>query len=106
MDKILHDLKDSKLWELWYILYNGSCRILSINSIIGGIRIFGPSKQGLRRSGVQCPNRAPSSLPKRLCSPRSGWVYKIHPELRLMAKILHDLKDSKQWELWYIPYNG
>ena len=23
MDKILHDLKDSKLWELWYILYNG-----------------------------------------------------------------------------------
>ena len=33
MDKILHDLKDSKLWELWYIPYNGSCRILSINSI-------------------------------------------------------------------------
>ena len=33
MDKILHDLKDSKLWELWYIPYNGSCRILCINSI-------------------------------------------------------------------------
>ena len=32
MDKILHDLKDSKLWELWYIPYYGSCRILSINS--------------------------------------------------------------------------
>ena len=31
MDKILHDLKDSKLWELYYIPYNGSCRILSIN---------------------------------------------------------------------------
>ena len=31
MDKILHDLKDSKLWELWYIPYYGSCRILSIN---------------------------------------------------------------------------
>ena len=23
MDKILHDLKDPKLWELWYIPYNG-----------------------------------------------------------------------------------
>ena len=35
MDKILHDLnKDSKLWELWYIPYNGYCRILSINSIV------------------------------------------------------------------------
>ena len=31
MDKILHDLKDPKLWELWYIPYYGSCRILSIN---------------------------------------------------------------------------
>ena len=35
MDKILHDLKDPKLWELWYIPYNGSCRILSINRIYG-----------------------------------------------------------------------
>ena len=33
MDKILHDLKDPKLWELWYIPYYGSCRILSINRI-------------------------------------------------------------------------
>ena len=33
MDKILHDPKDPKLWELWYIPYNGYCRILSINSI-------------------------------------------------------------------------
>ena len=31
MDKILHDRKDSKLWELWYIPYYGSCRILSIS---------------------------------------------------------------------------
>ena len=31
MDKILHDLKDPKLWELRYIPYYGSCRILSIN---------------------------------------------------------------------------
>ena len=27
MDKILHDPKDPKLWELWYIPYYGSCRI-------------------------------------------------------------------------------
>ena len=31
MDKILHYLKDPKLWELWYIPSYGSCRILSIN---------------------------------------------------------------------------
>ena len=31
MDKILHYFKYPKLWELWYIPYNGSCRILSIN---------------------------------------------------------------------------
>ena len=33
MDKILHDPKDPKLWELWYIPYHGQCRILSINSM-------------------------------------------------------------------------
>ena len=31
MDKILHYLKDPKLWELRYIPYYGSCRILSIS---------------------------------------------------------------------------
>ena len=25
--------------------------------------------------------------------------------IRLMDKILHDPKDPKLWELWYIPYN-
>ena len=34
MDKILHDPKDPKLWELWYIPYYGSCRILSINRML------------------------------------------------------------------------
>ena len=24
----------------------------------------------------------------------------------LMDKILHDPKDPKLWELWYIPFNG
>ena len=33
MDKILHYFKDPKLWELWYIPYYGSCRILSISRI-------------------------------------------------------------------------
>ena len=29
------------------------------------------------------------------------------PEMvRLMDKILHDPKDPKLWELWYIPYYG
>ena len=32
--------------------------------------------------------------------------YPLIKELLLMDKILHDLKDSKLWELWYIPYNG
>ena len=26
--------------------------------------------------------------------------------LLLMDNILHDPKDPKLWELWYIPYNG
>ena len=26
--------------------------------------------------------------------------------LLLMDKILHDPKDPKLWELWYIPYYG
>ena len=30
----------------------------------------------------------------------------VHPYIRLMDKILHDPKDPKLWELWYIPYNG
>ena len=34
MDKILHYLLDPKLWELWHIPSCGSCRILSINSIL------------------------------------------------------------------------
>ena len=30
----------------------------------------------------------------------------LRTHIRLMDKILHDLKDSKLWELWYIPYVG
>ena len=37
MDKILHDPKDPKLWELWYIPYNGYCRILSINRSLSSL---------------------------------------------------------------------
>ena len=56
MDKILHDLKDSKLWELWYIPYNGYCRILSINSTF----CRSPLKAGSYFFGVQYKS-APSS---------------------------------------------
>ena len=42
MDKILHDPKDPKLWELWYIPYYGSCRILSISRRM-------PSNLGIKR---------------------------------------------------------
>ena len=47
MDKILHDPKDPKLWELWYIPYYGSCRILSISRIKGlyGIQLLPSSAQ-------------------------------------------------------------
>ena len=33
-------------------------------------------------------------------------IRKERGELLLMDKILHDPKDPKLWELWYIPYNG
>ena len=42
MDKILHDPKDPKLWELWYIPYYGSCMILSINRCFSlGFHVLG-----------------------------------------------------------------
>ena len=60
MDKILHDPKDPKLWELWYIPYNGSCRILSINSIVeafvfkgGALFPWKRQSQGLKSTGYQ-----------------------------------------------------
>ena len=51
MDKILHDPKDPKLWELWYIPYYGSCRILSINRRITRVGFRGI--QTFRRKRVQ-----------------------------------------------------
>ena len=38
--------------------------------------------------------------------PLSGQLGPISIDLRLMDKVLHDPKDPKLWELWYIPYNG
>ena len=37
---------------------------------------------------------------------RPSHNHKPEALVRLMDKILHDLKDSKLWELWYIPYIG
>ena len=33
-------------------------------------------------------------------------TFRNHPVIRWMDKILHDPKDPKLWEIWYIPYNG
>ena len=30
----------------------------------------------------------------------------LKAQVLLMDEILHDPKDPKLWELWYIPYNG
>ena len=61
MDKILHDPKDPKLWELWYIPYYGSCRILSISRILGLIRPGFlnqvPTFETRTRGFLQKPNR-------------------------------------------------
>ena len=37
MVQILHDLQDPRLWELWYIPYEGYRRIYSISSVLGSI---------------------------------------------------------------------
>ena len=50
MDKILHDLKDPKLWELWYIPYYGSCRILSINRSAEGL---GLESRGSQKGSIR-----------------------------------------------------
>ena len=33
-------------------------------------------------------------------------IWEVAGVLLLMDKILHDPKDPKLWELWYIPYYG
>ena len=66
MDKILHDPKDPELWELWYIPYYGSCRILSINrsSINHTLGDLLPFCRGLEGTvyRVTGNSRAPSML--------------------------------------------
>ena len=44
-------------------------------------------------------------MPKQLRASWLGFGKGVYMIL-LMDNILHDLKDSKLWELWYIPYNG
>ena len=38
--------------------------------------------------------------------PATGLACFLSSILLLMDKILHDPKDPRLWELWYIPYNG
>ena len=42
------------------------------------------------------------------CAGTRKWPERLNLQtlVRLMNKILHDLKDSKLWELWCVPYNG
>ena len=47
------------------------------------------------------------SIPSVRQTPSSPEVARTQEdELLLMDKILHDPKDPKLWELWYIPYYG
>ena len=67
MDKILHYLKDPKLWELGYIPYNGQCRILSINSIKGPLLFARLAFQDRLKSNCRrahSPKRFQTSAPK------------------------------------------
>ena len=76
MDKILHDPKDPKLWELWYIPYYGSCRILSINRI----------GHGFGTPGLEVPIRLHSSC----CSGLPYRILDMHHKMELLV----------QWSLW------
>ena len=81
MDKILHDPKDPKLWELWYIPYNGyynnvgTCLrnlgpllgLPCMNPIILGV--FGPgflNQIPTLGSGLKSRNSRSPSSPKTL----------------------------------------
>ena len=56
MDKILHYFKYPKLWELWYIPYYGSCRILSISPSLA-IELE-PGSEGPKRGYAESANVA------------------------------------------------
>ena len=73
MDKILHDPKDPRLWEIWSIPYYGSCRILSISSM-NPKRVSGkdrPVNPALHRRGV-CLRFVAELSPQSL---RTAWDF-------------------------------
>ena len=55
---------------------------------------------------VQVPCQAPQTCRGVSAPPESRMTADQTAVTRLMDKILHDLKDPKLWELWYIPYYG
>ena len=55
---------------------------------------------------LKSPGSDSQSRPSRQAKPKNKLPPPSPTTLLLMDKILHDLKDSKLWELWYIPYNG
>ena len=74
------------------LLYGASCRILSTIPV--------PTCCGLPLNVVV---QTKALIERCICCLRHTPVLAA---ILLMDKILHDLKDSKLWELWYIPYNG
>ena len=64
------------------------------------------------RSSHSCGARLSEALPSQVIIGKAPEAFKpLSPEpsarmVLLMGKILHDLKDSKLWELWYISYYG
>ena len=45
-------------------------------------------------------------MPSYAVTERQISITYVGLDILLMDKILHDLKDPKLWELWYIPYCG
>ena len=58
-----------------------------------------PLASHLTRSQKGCLDVLMSEAPEGRVEGFKGFIL-------FMDKILHDPKDPKLWELWYIPYNG
>ena len=101
MDKILHYFKDPKLWELLYIPYYGSCKILSINrrrplSDWNSETIANLSCRSLQR----LPNPRPRKIPSMTFRIRPS--FKVFSKRRIRARGRHRRHD---WGTWCASLN-
>ena len=69
---------------------------------MGSVRISCAS--GFRALGIQCIGQSHSEM--MVASAGSSRGFRAKDFILLMDKILHDPKDPKLWELWYVPYGG